>query len=71
MVSDDLYFLSTSLNESDIDNDILAYEVADIHSVVDHNAEEKIEPFTLQNFSVAEKKCANCCVLTKNDQCIQ
>lgn len=47
------------IDKSDIYDDIPAYEVEDIHSVIDSNVETKVEPLTIQSFLSAKKKGIN------------
>lgn len=66
MAAEALFRLSASqADESNIHNNTPACAAAEIHAVAENNAEEDVEPLTIQTFLAAQEKDANCHLLAK------
>lgn len=60
MATDQLLRPRTSQTDAfDIDDDILAYEIADVHDVANRNVGEEVEPLAIQTVSSAQRKYTN------------
>lgn len=67
MAADVLSRLSTcQTGDSNIDDDISAYAVADFLTVPDDNAEERVQELTMKIFVVVQKEDASCRHLAQN-----
>lgn len=61
MAADTLSRLPTNqIDISDIDDDIPAYEVDEVHTMTDFNMKTKVVPMTRQSLSWAQKEDTNC-----------
>lgn len=60
---------ASQIDESDIDDDIPAYEVDNVHAVTDSNVEAKVEPLTIQLFLSFPKRRYQLLSVSQARQC--